>query len=431
MIENKQLTYKETGLDWMPEVPEHWKMVRLKYITKYQKGKVPKVFSDDTSLFPYLAMDYLRGKAEVIQYVEPNEELKLVENDEILILWDGANAGEILKSKKDYISSTMAVIEPDEKYFIKDFFYYFLKSHEKDLKQLSTGTTIPHLNQDYLFGSHFYTPPKDEQDEIVQYIKAQEEKINLFIQKKQRFIELLKEQRQIVIHQLVTKGLNQKVKLKSSDIEWLGDIPSHWEIRRLKECLIGKLKYGANESGEEYNPTWYRYIRITDFNIDGKLSEENKLSLPLEIGAEYELQDGDILFARSGATVGKTFQFHYVSEEEKYCYAGYLIKATPDENIILSDFLFNYTNSKAFENWKNSIFNKATIENIGADKYSVLKIPIPPIEEQKQIVSHIKTETATIDTAIAKAEREIELIREYKEAMIAEAVMGKVLNRIK
>ena len=102
-----------------------------------------------------------------------------------------------------------------------------------------------------------------------------------------------------------------------------------------------------------------------------------------------------------------------------------MIKATPNKNIILSDFLFNYTNSKAFENWKNSIFNKATIENIGADKYSVLKIPIPPIEEQKQIVSHIKTETATIDTAILKAEREIELIREYKEAMISEAVMGK------
>jgi type I restriction enzyme S subunit len=268
-------------------------------------------------------------------------------------------------------------------------------------------------------------PPKNEQDDIVQFIKAQEEKITLFIQKKQRFIQLLKEQRQIVIHQVVTKGLNNNVNLKSSNIEWLGDVPEHWEIRRLKECLIGKLKYGANESGEDYNPNWYRYIRITDFSLEGKLSEDNKLSLPPEIGVEYELQEGDILFARSGATVGKTFQFYFVGKEEKYCYAGYLIKATPDLNIILSDFLFNYTNSKAFENWKNSIFNKATIENIGADKYSILKIPIPPIEEQKQIVSHIKTETATIDIAIAKAEREIELIREYKEAMIAEAVMGK------
>jgi type I restriction enzyme S subunit len=206
----------------------------------------------------------------------------------------------------------------------------------------------------------------------------------------------------------------------------LGNIPEHWEIKRLKNCINGKLKYGANESGYEYNPNWYRYIRITDFTKEGLLDEHNKLSLPIEIGVEYELADGDILFARSGATVGKTFQFRFVSDEEKYCYAGYLIKASPNENIILSDFLMEYTNSIVFENWKNSIFSKATIENIGADKYCVLKIPIPPITEQKEILDFIKTETVIIDTAIAKTEREIELIKEYKEAMIAEAVMGKV-----
>jgi len=112
-------------------------------------------------------------------------------------------------------------------------------------------------------------------------------------------------------------------------------------------------------------------------------------------------------------------------EAEKYCYAGYLIKATPNNDILISDYLMYYTDSLVFENWKNSIFNKATIENIGADKYSVLHISIPPKKEQAQIVSHIKTETAKIDQAIAKAQKEIELIKEYKEAMIAEAVLGK------
>ncbi|MGI8893051.1 MAG: restriction endonuclease subunit S [Bacteroidia bacterium] len=223
----------------------------------------------------------------------------------------------------------------------------------------------------------------------------------------------------------ITKGVSASAKLKSTGIEWLSDIPEHWEIRRLKECLKGRLKYGANESGEDFNPSWYRYIRITDFTKEGFLDDENKLSLSPEVGKEYELADGDILFARSGATVGKTFQFRFVNDDEKYCYAGYLIKATPDEEIILSDYLMDYTNSIAFENWKNSIFNKATIENIGADKYSVLKVPIPPVNEQKQILNYVKKETITIDTAIAKAEKEIELIREYKEAMIAEAVMGK------
>jgi type I restriction enzyme S subunit len=206
----------------------------------------------------------------------------------------------------------------------------------------------------------------------------------------------------------------------------LGEIPEHWEVRRLKFCLNEKLKYGANSSGDYYNPSWYRYIRITDFTPEGTLDENNKLSLSPENGKDYELKDGDILLARSGATVGKSFQFCSVDRNERCCYAGYLIKASPNEEIILSDFLYNYTLSSNYENWKNSIFIKATIENISADKYANLLVTLPPINEQKRILEHIKTETKTLDIAISKAEREIELIKEYREAMIAEAVTGKM-----
>lgn len=424
---------ENTKTAWLFEFPAHWTVLRIKNLFQEMDSRSETGSEELLSVSHYtgvtLKRESLENEDDHLTNAESLVGYKLVQQGDLVINIMLAWNGSLGISPYNGITSPAYCV-----YRIKgdnnpEYFGYLFTTNlfKAEFRRHSTGIIDSRLRlySDRFFSIFTVVPPKDEQDDIVQYIKAQEEKINLFIQKKQRFIELLKEQRQIVIHQVVTKGLNQKVKLKSSGIEWLGDIPTHWEVRRLKECLIGKLKYGANESGEEYNPNWYRYIRITDFSLDGKLSDENKLSLSPEIGAEYELQDGDILFARSGATVGKTFQFHYVSEEEKYCYAGYLIKATPDENIILSDFLFNFTNSKAFENWKNSIFNKATIENIGADKYSVLKIPIPPIEEQKQIVSHIKTETATIDTAIAKAEREIELIREYKEAMIAEAVMGK------
>ncbi len=427
MIENKQLTYKETGLDWMPEVPEHWKMVRLKYITKYQKGKVPKVFSDDTSLFPYLAMDYLRGKAEVIQYVEPNEELKLVENDEILVLWDGANAGEILKSKKGYISSTMAAIEPDEKYFIKDFFYYFLKSLEKDLKQLSTGTTIPHLNQDYLFGSHFYTPPKDEQDKIVQYIKAQEEKINLFIQKKQRLIELLKEQRQRLINHSVTKGINSNAEMKDTGIEWLGKIPKHWQLRRLKnvaEVVLGKMLCNEDKGGYALKP----YLKSKNIGWDKVIIEEvDEMWFSPKEMLTYRVKENDLLVSEGGE-VGKTCIWKNELDE---CYIQNSVhKLTCFEDCLPEFYLF-WMGMLGSVGYLRSIVNQVSIAHLTREKVVTIICLHPPIEEQKQIVSHIKTETATIDTAIAKAEREIELIREYKEAMIAEAVMGKVLNRIK
>ncbi|MBU6158704.1 MAG: restriction endonuclease subunit S [Bacteroidetes bacterium] len=426
-------TLENTKAAWLGNFPDHWEVLRIKNLFQEMDSRSETGSEELLSVSHYtgvtLKRESLENEDDHLTNAESLVGYKLVQQGDLVINIMLAWNGSLGISPFNGITSPAYCVYRVKGGNNPEYFGYLFSTNlfKAEFRRHSTGIIDSRLRlySDKFFSIFTVLPPKDEQDEIVQYIKAQEEKINLFIQKKLRFIELLKEQKQIVIHQLVTKGINENVELISSKVEWLGDIPAHWEIRRLKECIIGKLKYGANESGEEYNPNWYRYIRITDFSLDGKLSDENKLSLSPEIGAEYELQEGDILFARSGATVGKTFQFHFVSEEEKYCYAGYLIKAIPDENIILSDFLFNYTSSRAFENWKNSIFNKATIENIGADKYSVLKIPIPPIEEQKLIVSQIKTETATIDTAISKAEREIELIREYKEAMIAEAVMGK------
>src|SRR5690606_14824012 len=124
-------------------------------------------------------------------------------------------------------------------------------------------------------------------------------------------------------------------------------------------------------------------------------------------------------------TVGKTFQFK--NYEGVACFAGYLIKATPNPNIIESDFLYYYTKSGAYENWKGSIFNQATIQNIGADKYAFLEIPIPAnIQEQRTIVQHIETECARINAKIAKTQKLIDLLTEYRTALISEVVTGKV-----
>ena len=245
---------------------------------------------------------------------------------------------------------------------------------------------------------------------------------------KQKQIELLKERRQILIHKAVTRGLNPNVKMKDSGVEWIGEIPEGWEVKRLKCILNGKLKYGANESGIEYDISLPRYVRITDFGQDGKLSEDSKLSLSWKQGGDYLLKDGDILFARSGATVGKTYQFKKsMSIEDNYCYAGYLIKAEANEDEILSDFLYLYTNSPLFNKWKDGIFIKATIENIGADKYSVLPVVLPSIGEQIQILEKYKLDNEKISIAISLKEQEIEKLKEYKATLINSAVTGKIM----
>ena len=182
------------------------------------------------------------------------------------------------------------------------------------------------------------------------------------------------------------------------------------------------MMYGANESADEPNMEWPRYIRITDIAENGSLKDETYMSLSPDKAADYMLQKGDILFARSGATVGKTYMFN---ENYPACFAGYLIKATCGKDL-LPEFLLKYTQSSVYENWKNSIYIQSTIQNIGADKYNQMPIPVPSLAEQQAIVSFLDSKTAMIDEAIRRIDEQIADLKAYRTALITDAVTGKI-----
>ena len=209
-------------------------------------------------------------------------------------------------------------------------------------------------------------------------------------------------------------------KYKSSEIEYISEIPQHWEVWKLKFLVKEKLKYGANEAAELDDRSLPRYIRITDFNNDGKLKNETFKSLQFEIAKEYLLENGDILFARSGATVGKTLLFE--NYDGLACFAGYLIKASCHNHKMAYKFLDYYTSSSSYENWKNMVFIQSTIQNIGADKYNLLVIPKPPLPEQYSIVRFLDHKTDQIDRFITNRQKQIELLKEQKAAIINKAV---------
>lgn len=210
------------------------------------------------------------------------------------------------------------------------------------------------------------------------------------------------------------------VKMKESGIEWIGEIPMNWDCKKLKYILASPLMYGANEPGEEYNEQYPRYIRITDIDDNNALKEDGKLSLSPIIAKPYILQDNDILFARSGASVGKTFLYKRIYG--KAAFAGYLIKAQVDTSIVVPKYIYYSTLSTGYDNWKNSIFTQATIQNIGADKYSIYQVPMPPINEQFEIVSFLDEKCAEIDALSADIQAEIDTLEEYKCSVITEKV---------
>ncbi|MBD5159855.1 MAG: restriction endonuclease subunit S [Ruminococcus sp.] len=217
-------------------------------------------------------------------------------------------------------------------------------------------------------------------------------------------------------------------KMKDSGVEWVGEIPEHWEIIKLKYLIDSPLQYGANESGVEYDENLPRYIRITDITSDNKLKEENKLSLPYETAKSYLLKNNDILFARSGATVGKSFI--YKSKYGISAFAGYLIKASIKKNVS-PDFVYYYTLGSHYELWKDIIATQSTIQNIGADKYNNLIVALPPVTEQEKISAYLDKKCGQIDKIIDIKKQQIELIKEYKKTLISETVTKGLDKNVK
>lgn len=427
--------YKPSGIAWLGDIPEHWEKWKIsRGVNKIGSGTTPssgnKEFYENGTINWLNTGDFNNGllnkcKKKITQKaIQENPALKIFPSGTLSIAMYGATIGKVCIIQFDATTNQACCNIEEGNIFFNKFLMYWFIGHNPHIVNLSYGGGQPNISQDVIKSLYVPCPNKSEQISIANFLDFKLAKINRFISKKKQLIKLLKEQKVAIINQAVTKGLNPNAKMKPSGIEWLGDIPEHWEVWRLKYLIIGRLKYGANEPGGDFKENDPRYIRITDFDKSGKLRDDTFCSLNSKLAEPYLLKEGDILFARSGGTVGKTFQFK--NYNGKACYAGYLIKAEPNNQLIKSDYLFEYTNSGVYDTWKSFIFNKATIENIGADKYSQLPVILPTLKEQIGIVNFIKSETKVIDRTISTIEKELSLVEEYKTALIAEAVTGRI-----
>ena len=189
---------------------------------------------------------------------------------------------------------------------------------------------------------------------------------------------------------------------KDSGVEWLGEVPGHWDVNRLKFLVSSPLMYGANEAGDSDDPEHPRFIRITDVDSSGNLREDTFRSLPPDIAEQYLLQPGDVLLARSGATVGKTFI--YKPEWGTACFAGYLIRASLDANRMLPQYFWYFCQSHSYWKYITALQIQATIQNVSAGKYNDLPVSFPLLSEQQSVITFLDAETAQIDALIAKQE---------------------------
>lgn len=430
---------KNSGIEWIGEIPKNWNNHKLLYALNGQitDGPHETPVSVDGGI-PFISVDSLNDSENVDLTIASkfisqedfdlyNKKAKLEKGD--VLFSKAATIGKtaIVGDEKFMVWSPLAILKPNYDRITTKYLYYLVNCDSliKYVSLLGGFTTQINVGMKAFEKAIIPMPSIEEQKTIADFLDEKCADVDEIISAKEKTNELLKERRQSIITEAITKGLNPNAEMKDSGIDWIGEISFSKNVVRLKHYLENQMQYGANESGTSDANGNIRYIRITDINNDSSLkdNEDNKY-LTIEQAESYILKDGDVLFARSGATVGKSFI--YKESYGKCAFAGYLIKAECNRTKLLPKYLFYYTSTSTYESWKNMIFIQATIQNIGADKYQEMPLIMTSIEEQKEIVDYLDKKCEEIDKLIESNNKTIEKLQEYRKSLIYEAVTGKI-----
>ena len=416
--------YKDSGLEWLREIPGHWAMKRLRYISNIRKGRLPSatspVATSDTDL-PYLSMEYLRGESSDPTYVQESPNLIRANNGDLLLLWDGSNAGEFLRAKQGVVSSTVALIEPRN--VLNEFLFFACKARERELKDQTIGMGIPHVSGDELRGFSLPCPAcVDEQTRIAAFLDCETLKIDGLVAEQQRLIDLLNEKRQAVISHAVTKGLNPAAPMKSSGIEWLGEVPEHWTVTKLGHVFAELPCYGVLVP--DFDPNGVPMLRINDMTAN-RIDRDQLVTISQQLSDQYArsiVQTGDLIIS----VVGQLGVTSVINEDLAGVNLSRNVARVQFGKRMHSEFARWLFTSTLFQHYTDLVCVGTAQRLLNMSALTAFIAACPPTTEQRNITSFLERETSKLDALIAEALRAITLLQERRTALISAAVTGQI-----
>ena len=418
--------YKDSGTSWLGDVPEHWDIAPGKACFSVKKVS-NKGMKERTVLSLSYGTIRVRQEEELHGLVpESFETYQIVEPGDIICRptdlqndWNSLRFG--ISRHKGTITSAYICLRTFPRV---DTQYGHKLLHAYDLKKIFYGLGSG-LRQNLEWEDFKYLPcpipPLEEQAAIIRYLDDTNQRIRAYVSAKERLIALLEEERQAVIHQAVTKGLDPNVKLKPSGVEWLGDVPEHWNVIPVKRAFQS-IDYGISESTSNSGA-----IRVLTMGH----VKDGKVIVPFAGGVDdiepyLLLRESDLLFNRTNSQelVGKVGLFE--GHESPVTFASYLVRMRPSPshepeylNMALNDTSFI---SRARREAIPSLHQS----NLNPTRYGRIHIALPPKEEQGTILRSLRKKTASLTNTIGRARRQIELMEEYRTRLIADVVTGKI-----
>jgi type I restriction enzyme, S subunit len=398
----------------LTSVQTQWPMVRLKHLVQVN----PETLGEDTDEgfeFQYIDIGSVRNgritQTEVMRFgTAPSRARRVVRAGDVLVstvrTYLRAVAGVPADHAGHVASTGFAVLRPDSEALDPRFLRYWCLSEPfiSEVVARSVGVSYPAINASEVAALQTALPPLAAQRRIADYLDLKVHQLDTALAKVSSMQDLLRAREAAWADHALASGAPTTIALK-------------WLLDRSPE-------YGLSEAAVHDDPAWPRYIRITDITADGSLKDDTFRSLPPEVARGALLEEGDILLARSGATVGKAFC--YRSDIGPSCFAGYLIRVRPDLARVTSEWLMMFFSSATYWNQIAETLVQATIPNVSAERYSVLRVPVPSLQQQQQLSAEYKLAVARSRRVEARIRQLAALLTERRSALITAAVAGQL-----
>ena len=411
-------SYKPSGIDWIGDIPSHWTVMPVKYVLDNLDYLRQPISAEDRER-NNPQYDYY-GASGVIDQIDYYN----VEDTVLLIGEDGANL--VMRnlpliykaSGKFWVNNHAHILKPQNGY---DYSYLAHLLEAGDYTLFITGSAQPKLSQENLNKYPICIPPLAEQEAIAAWLDEKCGEIDAAIAKVDREIELIDELKQSEISRVVTRGLNPDTPLRPSDIDWIGNIPEHWAIRKVAQIFhgIGSGTTPTSGSNKYYSEDGVNWLQTGDLN-DGNINDTSKKITTTALTDFSSLKiypKGSIVIAMYGATIGKLGKLNIETTTNQACCV------LPKSNEIDNDFAFY-----VFWAGKRALINSAYgggQPNISQDTIKSFKFALPPLSEQQAIADYLDKKCAVIDGLKAKLTKKRETLTELRQSIISEVVTGK------
>ena len=424
--------YRDSGVEWLGEIPAHWEARKIKFLASLETRK----YFEKPDNLSYIGLEHIEsGTGKLIQ----NTPIENVESTMNYFAKGNVLFGKlrpylakvILTDFEGVCTTELLVFQPTPHLYGKYLYYRLISSDFIGLiNSITYGTKMPRASSEQVCNISVQCPSLFEQQAIATFLDHQTARIHQLIAYKERLIELLQERRTAVINQAVTRGLNANVEMKDSGVEWLGKIPAHWEVRRLKK-IIYSIEQGWSPAcenrladDEEWGVLKVGCVNGNEFN-----DKEHK-ALPKDIKPimELEIRTGDILMSRANTRelLGSTSIVHNARSKLLLCDKLYRINLS--QAVLLPTFFVLAMKSSIvrFQLEREATGASNSMQNISQFTILNLLLPVPDIKQQEEILSYLAQETAKIDKLISVIQDGIKKLKEYNTALISAVVTGKI-----